>query len=72
MNPMDGKLCYRVTGCFEENDLLSDDLLRRLTYTGFNMFDKFVPGVFAIVYGNQTPAAAYESIRAAGRAARQE
>ena len=48
------------------------DLLRRLTYTGFNMFDKFVPGVFAIVYGNQTPAAAYESIRAAERTARQE
>lgn len=72
MDPNDGELCYRVAGCFEENEPLADEIVRRMTYVGFNMFDKYVPGVFAIVYGNKGPVKAYEEIEAAEREAQAE
>lgn len=69
MNPANGQLSYRVTGCFEDGEVLADTVIRRMTYIGFNMFDKFVPGVFAIVYGGKTAAEAYAEIKAAEQAA---
>ncbi len=64
MNPKTGELCYRVTGCFDDGDELTDEQIRRMTYVGFNMFDKYVPGVFAVVYGDRAPADAYAAIEA--------
>ena len=61
-----------MAGCFEENEPLADEIVRRMTYVGFNMFDKYVPGVFAIVYGNKGPVEAYEEIEAAEREAQAE
>ena len=65
----DGELCYRVAGCHEENEALSDEVICRMSYVGFNMFDKYVPGVFSIVYGRKTAAQAYREIEQAEQAA---
>ncbi len=61
----DGELTYNAAGCHDDDDALSDDVIRRLTYVGFNMFDRYIPGVFAIVYSGKEPAKAYEDVEKA-------
>jgi|GEM_PF-2423341 len=72
MDFSDGELKYTVAGCHDEDEPLSDDVLLRLTYVGFNMFDNYMPGVFAIIYGNKDPAEIYEEIEGALQARREQ
>lgn len=65
MDFADGELDYTTAGCHEEDDELSEDVIRRLTYVGFNMFDDYIPGVFAIIYGGKDPITAYETVEKA-------
>jgi len=58
----DGELSYVISGCHEENESLSDYVILRYTYLGFNMFDDYIPGVFAIIYGGKNPGEAYENV----------
>lgn len=60
----DGEISYKTIGCFEEEGEagLPDGVVARLTFVGFNMFDKYVPGVFAIIYGGKQPKEAYDEI----------
>ncbi len=67
MDFSDGELTYNAAGCHDEDDALSDDVIRRLTYVGFNMFDRYLSGVFAIVYSGMDPEQAYEDIERAIR-----
>jgi len=62
MDFSDGEVKYTVAGCHDEDDVLSDDVILRLTYVGFNMFDNYVPGVFSVMYGDRDPAATYDEI----------
>lgn len=62
MDLSDGELSYKTVGVFEEETGLPDSVVTRLTYVGFNMFDKYMPGVFAIIYGGKTPAEAFAEI----------
>lgn len=59
MDLSDGELSYKTVGVFEEETGLLDSVVTRLTYVGFNMFDKYIPGVFAIVYGGRTAEEAF-------------
>lgn len=68
----DGELKYSVAGCHDEDDALSDDVLLRLTYVGFNMFDNYMPGVFAVVYGDKDPAKIYDEIEEGLQARREQ
>ncbi|MGM9611878.1 MAG: YbjN domain-containing protein [Butyricicoccus sp.] len=58
----DGELGYKAAGVFEEESGLPDSVVMRLTYVGFSMFDKYMPGVFAIVYGGKSAADAFAEI----------
>lgn len=58
----DGELGYKAAGAFEEETGLPDSVVMRLTYVGFSMFDKYMPGVFAIVYGGKSAADAFAEI----------
>lgn len=58
----DGEIGYRATGVFEEETGMPGSVVMRLTYVGFSMFDKYMPGVFAIVYGGKTAADAFAEI----------
>lgn len=69
MDFYDGELNYTVAGCYEEGQSLSYEVIRRLTYVGFNMFDTYMSGVFAIIYAGKDPAEAYREV-AEKRAAR--
>lgn len=62
MDLSDGELSYKSVGVFEEESGLPDSVVTRLTYVGFNMFDKYIPGVFAIVYGGRTAEEAFQEI----------
>lgn len=62
MDLTDGELSYKAVGVFEEETGLPDSVVTRLTYVGFNMFDKYLPGVFAILYGGKTPAEAFDEV----------
>lgn len=68
----DGEIKYSVSGCHDEDDALSDDVLLRLTYVGFNMFDNYMPGVFGVVYGNKDPAEIYDEIEEGLQARREQ
>lgn len=61
----DGELSYKVTGVFEPESGLTAPVVLRLTYIGFNMFDRYLPGVFAILYGGKTAQQAFEDNEAA-------
>ncbi len=65
MDFKDGELLYEAAGCHEDGEALPDDVIRRLTYVGFNMFDDYIPGVFAIVYGGRDAATAYQEVEKA-------
>ncbi len=56
----DGELSYKAVGVYEEDTGLADSVVIRLTYVGFNMFDKYMPGVFAIIYGGRSVEEAFE------------
>lgn len=58
----DGEVSYKTVGIFNEDDGLTPEQVTRLTYVGFNMFDKYMPGVFAIIYGGKDPKQAYDDI----------
>lgn len=60
----DGELDYKAVGVYEEETGLTDKVVTRLTYVGFNMFDKYLPGVFAILYGNKSALEAFEEVTA--------
>lgn len=62
MDMNDGELSYKAVGVFEEEDGLTDSVVTRLTYVGFNMFDKYMPGVFAILYGGKGAKDAFDEI----------
>ena len=62
MDLADGELSYTSVGVFEEESGLPDSVVTRLTYVGFNMFDKYIPGVFAIIYGGRTAEEAFQEI----------
>ena len=62
MDLSDGELSYKSVGVFEEESGLPDSVVTRLTYVGFNMFDKYIPGVFAIIYGGRTAEEAFQEI----------
>ena len=62
MDLSDGELSYKSVGVFEEETGLLDSVVTRLTYVGFNMFDKYIPGVFAIIYGGRTAEEAFQEI----------
>jgi hypothetical protein len=62
MDFSDGELVYQAVGVFEEETGLPDSVVVRLTYIGFNMFDKYVPGIFSIVYGGKDPKEAFDEI----------
>lgn len=62
MDMNDGELSYKAVGVFEEEDGLTDSVVTRLTYVGFNMFDKYMPGVFAILYGGKSAKDAFDEI----------
>ena len=62
MDLSDGELSYKSVGVFEEESGLPDSVVTRLTYVGFNMFDKYIPGVFAIIYRGRTAEEAFQEI----------
>ena len=62
MDMSDGELSYKSVGVFEPEQGLADSIVTRLTYVGFNMFDKYMPGVFAILYGGKSAAEAFDEI----------
>lgn len=62
MDMSDGELSYKTVGVFEEETGLEDTVVTRLTYVGFNMFDKYMPGVFAIIYGGKTALEAFTEV----------
>ena len=51
----DGEVRYKTTGCADENTMPGLDVIRRLTYVGFSMFDRYVPSLLSILYGGKTP-----------------
>lgn len=55
----DGELSYKTVGVLEPEPGLPDEVIIRLTYVGFNMFDAYLPGVFAILYGGKSAAEAF-------------
>lgn len=59
----DGDLKFTVAGFHDEEEDLSEDSIHRLTYLGFTMFELYLPGVFAIIYGGKDPVAAYEEVK---------
>lgn len=62
MDFIDGELSYKAVAAFEEDYGLADMTVIRLTYVGFNMFDKYIPGVFSIIYGGKSPQEAFSEI----------
>ena len=62
MDLSDGELSYKSVGVFEEESGLPDSVVTRLTYVGFNMFDKYIPGVFSIIYGGRTAEEAFKEV----------
>lgn len=58
MDLSDGELRYKTTGVSDEDSMPGLEVIRRLTYVGFSMFDRYVPGVLAILYGGKTAAEA--------------
>ena len=55
MDMEDGEVRYKTTGCADENTMPGLDVIRRLTYVGFSMFDRYVPSLLSILYGGKTP-----------------
>ncbi len=55
MDMEDGEVRYKTTGVTDEKTMPSLDVIRRLTYIGFSMFDRYVPSLLSIVYGEKTP-----------------
>lgn len=55
MDMRDGEVRYKTTGVCDTDTMPSLDVIRRLTYIGFSMFDRYVPSLMSIVYGNKTP-----------------
>ena len=72
MDPSDGRVSYRVTGCYDETDEVNEDVIIRMTYIGLNMFEKYAPGMFAIVYGNKSPEEAFREAEQNYRAGQTE
>lgn len=54
----DGELRYKTTGVADPQSMPGLEVIRRLTYVGFSMFDRYVPGVLSILYGGKTAAEA--------------
>ena len=50
----DGEVRYKTTGVADENTMPGLDVIRRLTYVGFSMFDRYVPSLLSILYGGKT------------------
>lgn len=71
MDLSDGELSYKVVAVLEPEIGLPDGSVTRLTYVGFNMFDEYIPGVFAILYGGKSAEQAFLDIETA-HAARAE
>ncbi len=60
MDMEDGEVRYKTTGVTDEDTMPSLDVIRRLTYIGFSMFDRYVPSLLAIAYGEKTALEAIE------------
>lgn len=54
MDMEDGEVRYKTTGVTDEKTAPSLDVIRRLTYIGFSMFDRYIPSLLSIVYGEKT------------------
>ena len=54
MDMTDGEVRYKTTGVADENTMPGLDVIRRLTYVGFSMFDHYVPSLLSILYGGKT------------------
>ena len=54
MDMTDGEVRYKTTGVADENTMPGLDVIRRLTYVGFSMFDRYVPSLLSILYGGKT------------------
>lgn len=50
----DGELVYHMTQLLE-NHTIGDQLIGRLFRTGMSTFDRYIPGIFQIIYGGNTP-----------------
>ncbi len=64
LNMMNGELKYSVAGCHAEGEALADEVISRLTFVGFNMFNTYLPGVFSVIYGGKDPETAYGEVEA--------
>lgn len=58
MDMEDGEVRYKTTGVTDADTMPSLDVIRRLTYIGFSMFDRYIPSLLSIIYGGKTPAEA--------------
>lgn len=54
MDMEDGEVRYKATGVTDEATAPNLDVIRRLTYVGFSMFDRYIPSLLSIVYGEKT------------------
>lgn len=54
MDMTDGEVRYKTTGVADEDTMPGLDVIRRLTYVGFSMFDRYVPSLLSILYGGKT------------------
>src|SRR5699024_2156839 len=55
MDMEDGEVRYKTTGVTDADTMPSLDVIRRLTYIGFSMFDRYIPSLLSIIYGGKTP-----------------
>lgn len=58
----DGEVTYKTVGCFEPDGGLSPAVVKRLTYVGFSMIDRYFPGLLGVVYGGKQPQQAFAEI----------
>ena len=58
----DGEVSYKTVGCFEPDSGLSPAVILRLTYAGFSMIDRYLPGLFDVAFGGKQPQQAFAEI----------